>query len=154
MIDFSKVRIGDELQIIPCKVVGIDLGFDSPFRVKMPDGCIRRFGADEFIHHIPAPRPFENGEIVTWGDGSKRATFLMSHGNMAFVAREDDTPDTIVVANLRRVDAISKDEIVVTDEEVNRAINLYTLEFRRNEHRCSWRAALVDFLKRRKEAGR
>jgi hypothetical protein len=154
MIDVSKVKAGDELEFHRVKVVKIDKS-SVPFRIEWQCGEEQWFTAHRFARHIPA-RPFEKGDPVTWGDGTPRATFLMSHGGMAFIAHEDDSPGTAELSALRHADAAPEDEIVVTEEEAAAFRADIISSGRRTTEKVidSYRAVLTDFLKRRKEAGR
>jgi hypothetical protein len=163
MIDVSKVKVGDELEFHRVRVTQVDAS-DVPIKIEWPDGASDWFMKRRFASHIPAPGHFKKGDPVTWGDGSKRATFLMSHGGTAFIAREDDSPGTAELSALRHAVASAEDEIVVTDEEIARlcedicgsgpVLTDNGIEAAFNEMNGRYRAALVDFLKRRKEAGR
>jgi hypothetical protein len=162
MIDVSKVKVGDELEFHRVRVVKIDKS-SVPFRIEWQCGEEQWFTAHRFARHIPA-RPFEKGDPVTWGNGTPRATFLMSHGGTAFIAHKDDSPGTAELSALRHAVASAEDEIVVTDEEIARlcedicgsgpVLTDNGIEAAFNEMNGRYRAALVDFLKRRKEAGR
>jgi hypothetical protein len=153
MIDVSKVNVGDELQLIPCKVVEVDRDNKAPFSVELPDGRLVWVCVDEIARHIPAPRPFEKGDKVTWGDGATWWEFVAEYEGGAIIIN----PVTGALRNepidsIRHVNAAWEDEIVVTEDDAYRAWTEFVAAT--GDRFDSMRTVLTDFLKRRKEAGR
>jgi hypothetical protein len=149
MIDPSKVKVGDELVFQRATVMAID---DRGY-YQLSGPHIGLFHPKWFTRHISAPRPFEKGDKVTWGTGRIAYEFVAEHDGyvVMFDPMTGETPRR-PVADVRHADAPPERDIVVTDADANRAQDVYAATLGGSV--LSWRAALTDFLKRRKESGR
>lgn len=151
MIDISKVKPGDKVTMKEGTVIAVrDLGAVYPISIDF-GGDASSFSPNSIATHTPAPKPLVPGNRVKWGAGPAEmiGEIKAIDGDDAWI-KAGDYNYIISVANLRHADAPA-DEIVVTEEEVERATYIHDRTYRMDGQ---MRGALVDFLKRRKEAGR
>jgi hypothetical protein len=145
MIDVSKIKVGDTLEFVPVKVEQVDARYGK-FHVVFPDLGKLWFDASRFASHIPAPRPFEKGDRVTWGSGNVVVDFVAEHdGRAVYFCPGSKTYGAEPLANVRHADL--EERIVITDQDVARAQRVYADTPAPSAE--SWRAALIDLMKRR-----
>jgi hypothetical protein len=151
MMDVSKIRVGDNVTVRGV-VVGLvgDAVCVCFVNVKGPVP-VRH---EDIVSHIPAPREFKREDEVRNTEQYRGVPFfiLSTFGAWAWVRDTADWVTQFPISELRHADDAPDERIHVTDQDVARAPRVYAETPAPSA--ASWRAALVDFIKHRKESSR